>query len=240
MKDLSIASDEEIDESKIEDCVTFITDNTRKATDIALRELARDGVLTRRNIELVQERDDEVVAEIIKILKGKFTEISENTAGTVRLISGSETLELDRTDGRATIAGAIDTFLSGIHGITAVTKITSIPKSKTRVSVYEVITDGTSAEIFGGMSEDLNSLCLTQSQNILFVKKHRKWLRTEGYGTLFLLKVGKEFFVASVYLHSGRLTRTLGIRLDPLSDSRVLRAKDRHRVVIPQILEKQP
>jgi hypothetical protein len=82
------------------------------------------------------------------------------------------------------------------------------------------------------MSDDLNKLVMTQSQIIQFVQKHRKWLRTDGYATFFLFKVGDEFFVADVFFNDdGRLE----VYVYRFSDDDVWRAEVRHRIVIPQL-----
>jgi hypothetical protein len=151
-----------------------------------------------------------------------------------RCISVEETLELDETDGEETIAKAEETFPGWIdpdfkgYGC----DVKSEPTMKMQVSVYEMIKDGTFAQIWNGMSDDLNSLCLTQPQIIQFVQKHRKWLRTEGYGTLFLFKVGNEFFVALVRFDGGGQLR---VRVGRFSFDFVWSAAIRHRIVVPQL-----
>jgi hypothetical protein len=234
MKNPSIASDGEVSDGQIETCVTLVTDATRKGTGTAIRELAKNGVLTKQNIERVRARGNEVVAEITRIVKEKFAEIAENIAGIVKLISGAETLELDETDGKATIAKAKDTFSGWIDGDFKEygCDVKSEPTKKAQVSVHEMIKDGTSAQIFNGMSDDLNSLCLTQPQIIQFVQKHRKWLRTEGYGTFFLFKVGEEFFVAFVRFYDDGQLRVFVRRF---SYGRVWDAEYRRRIVVPQL-----
>ena len=234
MKNPSIASVEEVSDGQIETCVTLVTDATRKGTGTALRELAKNGVLNKQNIERVRARGNEIVAAITALVKEKFAEIAENIAGIVKLISGAETLELDETDGKATIAKAKDTFPGWIdpnfenYG----TNVCGPATKKAQVSVHEMIKDGTFAQIFGGMSDDLNSLCLTQPQIIQFVQKHKKWLRTDGYGTFFLFKVGEEFFVACVYFGG---VGQLEVRAYRFSHDRVWRAEDGRRFVVPQL-----
>ena len=230
----SIASTE-VSEGQIETCVTLVTDATRKATGTALRELAKNGVLNKQNVEQVRARGNEVVAGVTRIVKEKFAEIAENTAGIVKLISGAETLELDETDGQATIAQAKNVFLgyidSDFNGWGC--DVQSEPTKKTQVAVHEMIKDGTFVQIFNGMSDDLNSLCLTQSQIIQFVQKHRKWLRTDGCATFFLFKVGAEFFVAGVYCYGvGRLK----VYVYRFWHGLVWGAGDRRRVVVPQLV----
>jgi len=234
MKNPSIASDTEVTDGQIETCVTLVTDATRKGTGTALRELAKNGVLNRENIEHVRARGNEIVAAITALIKEKFAEIAENIAGIVKLISGTETLELDETDGKATIAEAKDTFPGWIDGDFEGygTNVRGPATKKTQVTVHEMIKDGTFAQIFGGMSDGLNRLCLAQPQIIQFVQKHKKWLRTDGYGTFFLFKVGEEFFVAGVYFDGAGQLRVDAHRF---SHDYVWHAERRHRIVVPQL-----
>ena len=236
MKNPSIASDNKVSEGQIETCVTLVTDAVRKGTGTVLRELAKNGVIDKQNIERVRARGNEVVAAITALVKEKFTEIAESVVDFVRLISSAETLELDETDGKATIAKAEDTFPGYIDGDfkNYGCDVESEPTQKTKVSVHEMVKDGTFFQIFNSMSNDLNSLCLTQEQIIQFVKKHRKWLRTDGYATLFLFKVGDEFFVAHVRFYSDGQLRA---RVYRFSYDRVWRASYRYRIVVPATVD---
>jgi hypothetical protein len=160
--------------------------------------------------------------------------VKNSLTNYVKLISGAETLELNETDGKATIAKAEDTFPGWIdrdfenYG----TNVQSPATKKTKVTVHEIIKDGTFAEIFNGMSDDLNKLVMTQSQIIQFVRKYRQWLRTDGFATFFLFKVGNEFFVARVRFGVGG---RLGVYVYRFSSDDVWDAEDRHRIVVPQL-----
>ena len=230
----SITSTEEVSRGQKDTCITLITDATRKAAGIAIDKLIERGVLTKTNIEKVRARGNEVVAAITAVVKEKFAELAENIRGYVKLISGAEELGLEETDGKQTIAKAKETFPGWIdpdfkeYG----TNVVSDPTKKACVEVHEMIKGGTFAQIFGGMASDLNSLRLSQPQIIQFVERHRKWLRTDGYGTLFLFKVGDKFFVARVYFHGdGRLS----VDACRLSHGHVWRAEYRLRIVVPQL-----
>jgi len=229
----SIASDSEVSDGQIETCVTLVTDATRKGTGTALRELIKNGVLNKQNIERVRASGHEVVAAITQLVKEKFAEIAENIVDRVKLISGGVTLEIDPTDGKAIIHKAGDVFTGYIDSNFKNwdLNVASGPTKKTPVQVYEMIKDGTFAQIFGGMSDDLDKLCLTQNQIIRFVQDHRKWLRQDGYGTFFLFKKMNEFFVANVYLDSDGPY----VFVNRLSDGHVWGAEFRHRIVVPQL-----
>jgi hypothetical protein len=237
MKNPLIASDTEVTEGQIETSITLVTDATRKATGVALRELVKNGVLTKANIEKVRARGNEVVAAITALVKEKFAEIAETVTGFVKLISGAEVIKLDPTNGSETIAAAKALFGGYLDGdfINWGLNIKSGPTTEQVVQVHEMVKDGTFAQIFNGLSTDLKSLCLTQAQIINFVKKYRKWLRTDGYGTFFLFQDPRDeekFFVARVYVYSDG---NLRVRVDQFSHDYVWIADDRPRVVVPQL-----
>lgn len=152
----------------------------------------------------------------------------------LKLISGEEeTLTLDATDGKETIAGAGDLFSGNLAGnfINWNTNIKGNPTEAQNVQVHEMTKNGTFKQIYGSLGTELNTLCLTQAQIIQFVKRHRKWLCVDGYGTFFLFKVGDEFFVACARVGSSDL---LCARAYRFSDDDVLRAVFRIRFVVPQ------
>lgn len=216
-----------------EQTANVVKDAARKATEESVAELEASGTLNGDNIQRIQG-DPRLSARVKDFVKNLLAELAENISGIVKLISGAETLELDETDGKETIAKAKDTFPGYIDGDFKGwgCDVKSEPTKKTQVSVYEMIKDGTFAQIWNGMSNDLNSLCLTQSQIIQFVQKHRKWLRTEGYGTFFLFKVRNEFLAADVSFDGyGRP----GVGVDRFSSGYVWDAGRRRRVVIPQL-----
>ncbi len=235
MKPSVTSENNEISLGQKESCITLITDATRKATGVAIDELIEAGTVNKKNLQKVLSRGHEVVAAVTLLVKEKIAEIAENISGCLKLISGAECLEIEATDGSETIDKARDVFTTGYidsdfknYGC----NVAAHPTEKTSVQVYEMIKDGTFAEIFGGLSTDLNKLCLTQAQIIAFVKKHRKWLRTEGYATFFPFKVGDEVFVGSAGFDSGG---HLGARVYRFDHDYVWNAEDRSRVVLPQL-----
>ena len=173
---------------------------------------------------------EKIIARKVRVTIEELEETLLESRSFLKLISGAKTLELAETDGKATIANAKDTFPGGIYGLAGDRNVSSQATEKTQVSVHEMIRDGTFAQIWNGLSDDLNSLCLTQSQIVQFVQKHRQWLRTNGYATFFLFKVRDEFFVAFVYVRgAGRL----GVLVYRFSFDYVWGAGSRHRVVVP-------
>ena len=216
-----------------EQCVTVIKDAARKGGEDAIAELAKSGVINLDNLQRVLGWKG-LAPKIQVFVKEQIATFVENIASIVKLISGVETLTLGPTDGKETIANAGDVFTWGIDGDFKNwgCNVKSAPTKEQAVQVHELIKHGTFEKIFGGMSDDLDSLCLTQPQIIQFVKKHKKWLRTDGYGTFFLFKVGDEFFVAGVDPDSGGGPHA---SVDRLSDDYVWNAAYRHRFVVPQL-----
>ena len=217
-----------------EQCVTVIKDAARKGGEEGINELVANDVLNGDNVQRILGLGDKIAPKVRDFVKQLLAELAENIAGCLKLISGAETLELEPTDGKETIANASKVFTWGIDGDFKRwgCDVKAKPTVATKVQVHEMIKDGTFAQIFGGLSDNLDALCLTQAQIIQFVQKHKKWLRTDGWATLFLFKVGDEFFVACVDVYSGG---TLLVHVRRFSDGRVWLAGHRRRVVSPQL-----
>ena len=212
----------------------FIQDAARKGTKESVKELQDNGALDGDSLQKIISRGGQVSSRVKDFIKGLLSEMAEIVRGCLKLISGAETITLDSTDGTETIAKAKDTFNGYLDsdfrnwGL----DVASQPTKEQKVSVHEMIKDGTFSQIFNGLSANLDSLCLTQAQIINFVKKYRKWLRTEGYGTFFLFKRGEDFFVAYVRVSDDG---SLYVRVHKLARGNVWRAGYRHRVVVPQL-----
>ncbi|MDR3559229.1 MAG: hypothetical protein P4L62_01740 [Candidatus Pacebacteria bacterium] len=151
----------------------------------------------------------------------------------LRLISIGESLVLDAADGKEILAKAKDVFAyidPDFKNWGA-----DEPGSATGempVAVYEMTQDGTFAHIFGSLNADVYKLCFTQAQIKAFVKKHRRWLRTDGYGTFFLFRSHGEVFVADVNFISGA---SLRVHVYRFGYDYVWNVAYRPRVVVPQL-----
>ena len=107
---------------------------------------------------------------------------------------------------------------------------------ETEVKIYEMAKDATFKDIFTSLSDDLDSLCLTQDQIIDFCVKYPERLRQDGYGTFFLFKKRRlfrrdKFFVAIVSVNSFGLY----VYVFHFVNADVWRADYRHRLVVPQL-----
>jgi hypothetical protein len=194
-------------------------------TDEDATRILTDMLLT-RNLALVTLGKADIVPK------------PELVVSCCRSLSKGKKVIIGATNGRATIAEAKDTFPGYIDSdfVNYGTNIPGQPTKKMRVEVLELVQDRTFGQIYDGFGRSRESLCLTQSQIIRFVKSHCQWLRTDGYSTFFLFKEKvqdkDEFFVAYVYWSGGRL----GVSVRRLSNDCVWYAESRHRVVVPQLL----
>lgn len=149
-----------------------------------------------------------------------------------------QNIQIKACRGEGTIAKAKDLFTGWIDSdfVNYGTDKHSDPAtSSMEVATLEVEKDGTFKEIFGSVSTDFDSLCLTQEQIIAYVESNRDLL-TDWY-TFFLFRVGSEFFVAGVYVNGGG---GLTAHVYRLSRGGVWDAGNRLRFVLPQLaLEKQ-
>lgn len=101
-------------------------------------------------------------------------------------------------------------------------------KAPIRLDVFELDKNLAFKDIF----TQPEKMVLTQSQILEFVKTHKEHLRTGGYSTFFLTKVGDNFFVVLVYLDSGG---KLKVFVDHFSGDDVWRGQGLRRVVVPQL-----
>jgi hypothetical protein len=222
-----------VSEGQREQVSRVIIDAMSKGVRSEIKGLAESGALNTSNFQRVLAQGNALGARLAAAVKAEFVELVENIVGFLKLISGGETIVIAPTDGHETIAQAGDLFTGWVDGDFQRygTNVPSEPTKDTPVQVFEMIKNGTFAQIFGGFGENLDRLCLSQAQIISFVQNHAKWLRADGYGTFFLFKVGDEYFVARVC----RSSDGLGVGADRLSDGYVWGAEYRHRVVVPQL-----
>lgn len=159
----------------------------------------------------------------------------------LNLISGGESIVIGATDGKEILANANEVF-AYIDGEfrNPRTDEPGHPTGEALVEVYEVIKDATFEQMLGSLGADrrilasVRKLCFTQAQIKSFVKdkKHRNWLRADGYGTFFLFESFSFFFVACVFVNSGGFLRVFVYRL---VNSAIWDADDQHRLVVPQL-----
>jgi hypothetical protein len=203
----------------------------RKLTEIPLEML---GAIYDFLEKLSGSETQEWFYEFKKFLRKEKCWVEEIHKQILRLISGNEMIIIDAVDGTEVLSKAKDLFTAGIdsdfvgYGANEAGSATGA----TIVNVYEMVEDATYVQMFGSLCADMDKLCLTQHQIKNFVKNNRKWLREDGYATLFLFKSKDQFFVARVRVSSGGGLRVLVYRF---KNSIVWRAENRHRVVVPQL-----
>jgi hypothetical protein len=156
----------------------------------------------------------------------------EKTKILLKLISGGRLLTVDAVDGSEILADATDFAYrdSDLKNWGADEK--GPATSETFVEVHEIAKDATFSQMFGSLNADVSKLCLTQHQIKNFARKHRNWLRTDGYATFFLFESRKQFFVAGVEFNSDD---ELDVGVGRFKGGCVWDAEGRHRVVVPQL-----
>ena len=150
----------------------------------------------------------------------------------LKLISSGEKLILRPRDGSRTIHSSKNVFSvidSDFKDYGANEK--GEKTGETEVDVYEMTKDANFAEMFSSLNNNPEALCLTQDQILEFIEMHKRWLRTEGYATLFLFKSNNQFFVAYVYFGGDG---SLKVYVYRFGDDHVWDAGYRDRVVVPQ------
>ena len=216
-----------------EQVVNVVMAAVRKGVEAVVELLAKAGTINVSNFQRILAQGNVLSEHLVAEAKKKMTELAEQVVGYLKLISGGENIVIGPTDGKDIIAKAKDLFTGWIDPdfVNYGTNVECKPTKEVSVQVFEMIKDGTFAQIFGGFGENLDRLCLTQVQIIFFVRNHAKWLRTDGYGTFFLFKVGGEFFVAGVRVGSDGLL----VYVNRLAYGHVWFAEFRLRVVVPQL-----
>ncbi len=228
-----------------EQCVSGILSAAGDGARMAFEELANTGSLgTAKEFQgRVIARQGELnalVRETVRdLVKRKVVQMVQGIVGILKLISVGQEIEIPETDGTETIADANSVFTWGIDGDFQRWG-TNVPVKrtvKTSAQVFEMVEDGDFETIFNIPTRTLDSLTWEQSQVVAFVRKHKKWLRTGGYSTFFLFKVGegegKKFFVADVNLNSDGRPNVYCGRFE---DGFVWDARYRPRFVLPQLV----
>jgi hypothetical protein len=150
-----------------------------------------------------------------------------------RLLSGDENLVIEALDGSMYIVDAEDTFTSHIEGDFKAWALIgcNVATPETIVDVDEIVSDAILAQIFFGLTHDLEKIVMTQHQIIVFCRKYPHWLREEKFSTFFLTKVRREYLVIRVGIsNSGP-----GASVIRFGDSKVLDGEARRRVVYPRL-----
>lgn len=175
-----------------------------------------------------------------KVIEGELIGVlpAQTKPAILQLISGGKNIVIRATSGQRTIAQANDVFTWYFDpnfknwGL----DVPGEAKPETPVEVHEMVKGGDFKTIFGSLGRELDTLSLTQEQIVAFVEdpKNKDWLRTDGYATFFLLKVGNEFFVVYVGLDGDGGP---GAGINRFSDAHVWSGVRRHRIVVPQALK---
>ena len=212
---------------------TFVADAGRKTTETLLQDINAKGQAGTFDMQRFFTGGTRIKNAIAEAVRKEILAVAMGVVGVLKLISAGKKISIAATSGKWTIAKAKKTFPGSPDSdfVNYGCDVAGEAKPATLTEVYEMTDDGDFNRIFGGFGVNLDLLRFTKDQIIEFAETQSEWLRQEGYGTLFLYKVGNEFFVASVYVHGDGLSVYAG-RFSYVS---VWRAEYRHRVVVPQL-----
>ena len=213
----------------------FVTDAAGPSTETALKQLCRDGELSHEGLQLALGKGNQLQTRLVPVLKAMIKELAINIQGCLKRILDGEPIVIAKTSGTENLAHAQEVFTGWVDPdfVNYGCDVTGQPTVETPVEVFEMVADGDFARIFGGFNVSLDQLCLTQHQIKTFAKVHRDKLRTDGYSTFFLFKVGDEFFVAYVRFHD---VGQLSVSVHRFSCGIVWGAEVRPRLVVPQLV----
>jgi hypothetical protein len=143
-----------------------------------------------------------------------------------------EAIKVNATDGKVTIAQSTEVFKFWLDPDFKNWNLDNpqVSTKETPVQVYEMTKDANFKTMFGTLNEDLNKLCLTQSQIVDFCKNHKDRLHP-NWATFFLFKEDNQYFVALVYVRSDGL----GVCVFRFGRADVWGGERALRLVVPQL-----
>ena len=219
--------------------IRTITDAFAKGLESGLRALVKKGELTRESFQLALSQGGVLTQHVVIETIQKFEWLAKNSANHLKLISGGIDIVIGPTEGKRKLIEMRELFLPICYRgslaslcYTVNSKTPScLPRPETRLQVFELIRGGSSRQIFSGLGLELDQLCLTEDQIILFHEKHRKWHPDGNLGTLALFKLGDDYFIAQAGGGLSGSKLDMGIR--NLDDSANWTSNFQIRVVVP-------
>ncbi len=217
--------------------IQVIMNAVRKGVDEMLNDLSTHGVINRENFQQVLAQGGTfapaLAYRLVTEARGMIMDLAKQAGRYLKVIGGDdESVVIGRTTGlgfnsNTTVQVSIN------HGFR-----NQDEKSRDRatnempVRVLEVIKSGAHAQVFGGLGQDLNRLCLSRDQIISFAVNHCRWfgIGNRGANIDFLYRVNGEFRVARARLQAGLVE----IRWSRLSDVQGLLFCGQ-RIVIPKL-----
>jgi hypothetical protein len=223
------------DESKTKRRLTMSTKDMLGAVVRKIVELPAEmlGAILDFFGKLSSEAGQEWFTEFKKFLRKEQSWTGVVVEKILQLISGGEALTIDALNGKDDLLAKDGTFAWIDPDFENYGADESCqPTPETKVEVYEMVKNATFSQMFGSLSPDLQKVCFSSRAQVKeFVKKHRKWLRKDGYATFFLYKSNDNYFVADVHVISAGLNAVV---YRPGHDY-VWDGVYRLRVVVPQL-----
>ena len=164
--------------------------------------------------------------------------MAKSIPGSVRLVTGLQAVFLAASSGQGTIEGATDVFLGDVDPKFKAQRVfrPPVPTNRSRLSVLELVTDGTLRQIFSNLDPGLTKICLTEDQIIRVCRARSDCLRLHQKMTFFPFLDGDgKFTVAAVtVMENGLLAvQKYDASRGPDSDDDLMYATAKHRVIVP-------
>jgi hypothetical protein len=217
--------------------IQVIMNAVRKGMDEMLNDLSTHGVINRENFQTILAQGGTfaptLAYHLVTEAREMIMDLAQQAGRYLKVIGGNdEPIVIGRTTGlgfysNTTAQVSID------HGFrNQDEKSRDKPTNEMPVRVLEVIKSGSHAQVFGGLGQDLNRLCLSRDQIVSFAVNHCRWFGIGNPGDKidFLYRVNGEFCVARARMQSGLVE----ISWSRLSDTRGLLFCGQ-RIVIPKL-----
>lgn len=148
-------------------------------------------------------------------------------SGVLRRLSEHDDLKIGRCDGSRTFARPNQVFVYAKSAPVHHPRSTE-PTGEVALAFYEPLIEASMPQMFGSLSQEINTLCFTEHQIVAFCEEHTSLLR-RMFPTFLLFRIGRMYFVAWAfdYGHAPVITIHDFYRTSSLP-------KDPYRLVVPE------
>jgi hypothetical protein len=197
--------------------VQVVSVATRKEIEKVIDALSRAGDLNSENCQRIIAQGDKIVSAIKLVAKGKIIELAGGVTRYLKRVLIDNKFIIDATDGKVSFSKISEVISCRDNDLEeSLYKDTEEESTnKTFVHVYNLFGRATFAKIFGSFGENINRLCFTKKQIMLFAKDYLKILKASD-STFYLFKCGGNIAVMEIQVS---VTGQVDILIRKLSDS---------------------
>jgi len=217
--------------------IQVVMNAVRKGMEEMLNELSDHGVINRENFQQILAQGGTfaptLAYHLVTEAREMIMDLAEQAGRYLKVIGGDdESVLIGRTTGlgfypNTKVEVSID---QGFRDQDE--EVRDRATNEMSVRVLEVIKTGAHTQVFGGLGQDLNRLCLSRDQIISFVVNHSRWFGIGNPGSKidFLYNVQGQLRVARAHMQAG----LVDIRWSRLSDVQGLLFCGQ-RIVVPKL-----